>query len=174
MNIRSRKFIYLVLAGLATLTFFNRKIVVRFLSNLVRKKVSLSEHFAKVKSTLDDMGDSFKEVSVEPLSLDSNSQEYDFAKILLLLEEVNGIVKQGLDFDSTKPLERHFLCWLRQELEVEKSLFFKYLGTQRQDKAEKSNVRSRKSLLYYLRAINNSLARINHLLAKVKIKVDKS
>lgn len=166
----SRKILVFILAVVGLGVFFERKLILRVLVSLFKKKVPLAERFRVVRERLEAIRQNRLVFDHEEILGDA-PEEYDFSKVLLLLEEVNMLVKQGVKFDPTKIVERQYLLWLRQELETEKSLFFKFLAVHKQDKPERSAVRPRKALMYYLRAINNSLARIQNLLSKVKVQI---
>lgn len=101
----------------------------------------------------------------------SRSMEYDFSGLLILLEEFGNLMQFECWLDFAEKNERDHFKWLKGALEKERGYYLKYLARVKHDrKMDHKNVRSRRSLLYYLRALNNSLAKINLILAKVRVK----
>jgi hypothetical protein len=135
-----------------------------------KKKSSFEERAARFYAYYDEMCQvAERKVVVNKLEL-AESQPFDFSKTLLLLDEVSNIIKRGPLLDVTKnPVRRH-LVWLKRELESEEASFFDFLAVQRRGKTEQVNLRTRRSMQFYLRAIKNSIDKLEKSLAKVKIK----
>lgn len=91
--------------------------------------------------------------------------DFDFSKILLLLDEVSGIIKQGPLLNPIQYPGKKHLFWLKEELEKEESLFSQFLSTERNNKSSKPSFR-KKSWQFYLRAIKSSIMKIKGMISK--------
>lgn len=95
----------------------------------------------------------------------SFSKPFDFSRMIFLFEQVNRILKND-HFEANQLAEREHLHWLKKEFEEEWEVFSRYLSLQKKNKLERSNVRSRKSLLFYRRALINSLSKVKSILTQ--------
>lgn len=91
--------------------------------------------------------------------------DFDFSKILLLLDEVSGIIKQGPLLNPIQYPGKKHLLWLKDELEKEESLFSQFLSTERNNPSNKPSFR-KKSWQFYLRAIKSSIMKIKGMISK--------
>ncbi len=93
----------------------------------------------------------------------SVSTEFNFSQFLMLIDQVNQLVKLGPDFDPTEPGHREYLLWLRKNLEEEKNCYQKKMGVT----SSFISGKTKRATNYYYRSIQDSLKKVDGWISTV-------
>lgn len=116
--------------------------------------------------TSDQSTNTEKQIENKPVKANSNVT-FDFTRLLFLLNEVNAIIRLGGDFNPEECAEKNHLSWLCSELSKEKQCFADYLiSCKKISNFDNASSKKHNAYLYYRRAINSSLNKINLMLIK--------